>query len=389
MRRIDGGDPYRLIFRQPCGWGGLVTLPIFLALAGAGLYFGCLLLGAEPPATGWGPVVVLGVALYVGYKFVSGGVEWLERYGVVLDLRAGTVTAQWGLLVPLSWRTERLDDLRAVALGVVTTVYYRNGNESGRSHVYTLDLVLSSGELVRVGKSWDDSARLLAVAEDVGRFLGLPVADATGDAVKILPPDTVGRSLHERVAIDGLPYLPPAPLHPEAEYRRAGRGLTVTCPWVRSTGCFAVWVLLLVGLVSLLSYIFADSKGNWSAVGFFGAVGGFVLALLYSAVAPSQVELEADPAGLTVRQRGQFATSRKYLPAHTIREVGDSLLGIRIRTDDEEMVLPTAVPGHERNYLLAVLIRVLTGHGEADAADEAEGRFGSCPDGLNSHVRRR
>jgi hypothetical protein len=359
MKRITA-NPERLSYREPPGWGVLFTLPLFVAGLGLGIFllktFGADLIHKSS----WGTLIGGVVLLFVGYKAVCCAIEWFGCVGVTIDRERGVVVPKWGFFLPLPLGSQPIRDCDALFIEVIVTIHYRNGSETFREYTYVLSL-FGNGRRVRIGRS-REYARVRAMAEDVGRFLGLPVVDnASGEPV-VLRPETLGLSIKEKARVErprevSCDKTPPAGLR--SKYRVEGNRVVIELPRLEVMGCLVVWFLLLLALFGLLAYIFVDSKGNWAPVAMFGGIGGLVLAILYGAVAPQQTILEVSPEALEIANRGLLCTSRRRLEADRIRELRLEAASIVAITDRETVMLASLVSDPERAWIHSVLHQVL------------------------------
>jgi hypothetical protein len=358
MKRVETGNPRRLVYREPCGWGVLITLPLFVAVVGFGWFLGFTLLDGFADWPPLGQLATVGVGLLMAVRMVLWGVEWFGCVGVALDRDRGVAVPRWGLFLPVGLVSHPLEKFFGLVLDVITTIHSTNGSETFREYTFVLYLLGENGKRVRIGRS-REYVLVRAMAEDVGRFLGLPVLDASGDEPVVLPASRLGLSLKEKARLEPPREVPPAPPGLRSKYRVEGERIVVEMPRQSNSGCLAVWFLLLAGLLGLLAYIFIDSEGSWAPVAIFGAVGGIVLAILYEAIAPQQTVLEVSPRELCVRKLGLVFTSERRLPAERIREVRPGLLDITVLTDRETVSFGLYLGEEELKWIHELLLRVL------------------------------
>jgi hypothetical protein len=152
-------------------------------------------------------------------------------------------------------------------------------------------------------------------------------------------------------------FQPPAGL--QARYRVRANRIVIEMPSNSHPGCLAVWSLLLVGLIGLLTYIFVDSKGNWIPVLFYGAVGGFVLAAMYGVAAPERTVVEVDPSRLRIVKRGLIFGSPRDIPAGQVCAAFLDATAITVLTPDGKVTLARELSPAEREWIHLILRRVL------------------------------
>jgi hypothetical protein len=358
MRRIPTNNPELLVYREPVGWGVLFTVPIFLSVVGFGLSMLSLYGQELAGLPAWGLLIAGAVVLFIGYKVITWAVTWFGRVGVTIDRARGEVVAKWGFFLPIPYETQPLADWVGLLIGERVTIHYRNGHESYREYQYLLFLLGPGGRRLRLGRS-EEYALVRAMAEDVGRFLTLPVVDGTRDEPVVLRPETLGLSLKEKAKLERPREVAPPPAGLQSKYRVEGDRIIIELPRVAWAGCLVTWFLLLLALVGLLIYLFVDSKGNWAVIAMWAAIGGVPLAILYAAVRPQQTILEVSPQGLEVADRGLIFTSRRRFAADRIRELRLEPVGIEVITDRERVTLATLVRGKERRWIHGVLQQVL------------------------------
>src|SRR2546425_911207 len=122
MTRIDTGDRDILEYREPIGWGVLISLPVFLVLAAwTFFWFADIARDMLQAANGWALLVGGVILLVMGLKVLSLANDWFVCLGVSVDRREGTVTKLWGPFFALPVRSYNLRDFRGYQITCVTT----------------------------------------------------------------------------------------------------------------------------------------------------------------------------------------------------------------------------------------------------------------------------
>jgi hypothetical protein len=184
--------PGRLQVRE--GGGGIAVFGLPFLLVGIGVTLSSLGLlpirtASDFPSYG-GPLMLL-----MGLVFsLVGGVLVLGRSWTTLDAASRTVTAQLGLLVPMSTTTYRIDDYASVV------VDFQPG-DSDTAEQFPVSLKARAGKNLRLFSSTGYAeARERAIA--IANLFRIDLEDASTDHALTLSPAQADLSLQNRVRLD-------------------------------------------------------------------------------------------------------------------------------------------------------------------------------------------
>lgn len=320
MRQIASPDQDRLEFRSG---GGCLTF-FGLPFLGAGLFVMSLPWttssaqwqgGQQAP---WFFLVPFGAIFALVGAALSFG-----RRGAVLDRRQGLLITWWGLLVPFRTKQRKLE---ADAVRLNTEV--RRSDKSTYT-VYPVRLQYRGKAFYTVGEP-QVMKEARASAEQMAKFLNIPLEDETAGTKVVRAPDELDMSLRERLQKKGedAKELPPQPENLRAAYDADGDSLLVTVPPTGLTVIhkIAVVVLLGVGLLGgalLLGFSAFGSGGpsffDWIMAAFMAfPVLGMVASILHSA--KKSTELRASPDGLELVELG-LRRKKRFMPVNELEEL--------------------------------------------------------------------
>lgn len=353
MKRCNTGDPKRLTYREPVGWGVLFTIPIFGVVATFVWFMTSSFFDGFLGLPGYGQLLLGALALFIVYKGVRLAIDFFGCVGASIDLHDGTVTSMWGFFLPIPMGNHKLSESVALLMDFMVIDHGRY-TESW----YILYWLGSGDRRVRLGRS-RDYAPVRAMAETAGRFAGLDVIDATGSSVVVLRSEMLGLSLKEQTRYRGEVALPTPPATMTSSYKVEDGDVVVQMPLNCMMGCLVIWVLLVVGFASLLTYFFVAQGIPWQAIAFYGAIGGVMLAIFYGAAAPERTTLIIGNGRMEIANAGMIFTSRKKIQAERVREIRDEMFGLQIITDSESVTVGGHLPLAERDWLRQLLQREL------------------------------
>jgi hypothetical protein len=167
VKCIDSGDPNVLVYRQPTGWGVVISLPLFLALVGFTVWWWGFWAVEMAKGSPWALVLFGVFALLFLIRLLADFDKAFVRVGVTIDRNAGVVSPEWGFLVPVATDDIPLSAVRSLRLTSVTTQ-----RRSSFSTEYRLDLLTVGGRSVRIGRG-SSRAEVEAMMNRVSDFLGL------------------------------------------------------------------------------------------------------------------------------------------------------------------------------------------------------------------------
>jgi hypothetical protein len=256
------------------------------------------------------------------------GLLWWRR--VTIDRPRGRVRVWRGFLLPLWFRTRRLERYNTVCLG---TELRRQGRRS--TTVFTIGLT---------GDGWTDEVtakkdylKARRTAEHLAGYLGFDLLDATASQPVRTPAANVGKSLREQVRAaaptektsdPGHLVIPPPPAGSRCTCTIDGPWLFLEIPRRRFLNLMRMPVILAL-LASAVGAaigfgLFSKQTAVWVTLGF----GGFAFLFTFLVkVLPEmfvRYQIEAHPGGLTVRWRGLIFRGAREMASAELRELRGS-----------------------------------------------------------------
>lgn len=385
MKRIETGTSDRLGYREPCGCFVLLGLASWLlpvavpwGLIAFGVGFDNYLRAVGPQGGG---IALLVMLLFTGHYVYSVGRKY-TRVGCIIDRRAGTVEAGCGFLMPFTTGAVPLSRFDRLCLRAREYHYLRMVEVK-----YELTLEGDGEELTLLGRC-RDYMPVRAMAEEVGRFLGMDVLDATADPPVRLRAEALGKPLNEQPGRRPWVRLDP-PVGSSLDAQVGADHAHIALPRQGSIPGLVGGLLLAVSIAGLAVYLVATNLGNgWLTVLFLVGVAGLLelAALTWVEMSlPRWILLAADPERLRVTARGLFGSRRTEVAARQIRE---------IRAGDESVTVFCADRAHhfshgrlsprERKWIQDVLVYVLGG---GEPLSSATAIAASDPQAPVPHVR--
>jgi hypothetical protein len=205
MKSKVGGLTYRdpQVLEKRSGGGSMMVFgSVFFA---AGCIVVLAALGAIPAKNESGAAPIF-TALF-GLPFLLVGLGFmLGRGGVIVDLRRGLVIKWWGLLAPIKRTEFPLDGFKSVTLKKEV----RGSGKSQRT-VYAARMEGDAGLVELDAPQQYEQGRL--EAEELAKFLNLPMTDYTSGVPLTREPDKLDESVRERARRTGeAAPLPPPPM---------------------------------------------------------------------------------------------------------------------------------------------------------------------------------
>jgi len=331
MKRISSIDPERLSYRQPIGWGVFFGLPfyLFFTAVGAVMWF------AEPIPIHEG----IGLLIFLFFFgiwllfVVSTAIHWFGRIGVDIDRSTGTVTTSWGLLFPIFPSKHRLDRHQTVLLDFQV-------RQCGKSKISEYVVLLSDGaDRITLGRG-EDYPRMRTVAEEIARFVRLPLLDISDGNPRVVDLSPVVRrsaSMQYRSA----PVLSPVPSSAVARAEQLGDQLMFRMPG-SGWGCFGMVLLLAAGVCTGLYFLGNECHWNWKVMAMWGAIAAVLLFILFGFSLPSRKTVIADPKNLTIESHGLVFTSKEVAPWEEVKELRRDFKSISILTPKKRLSIGSA-----------------------------------------------
>jgi hypothetical protein len=351
MIRSSNSNPDRLIYRQPIGWGVFIGLPFYLFFTA----LGGLMWFAEPfpVKEGVGLLVFLFFFSIWMLFVVSTAVHWFGRVGVDIDRSAGTVTTSWGLFFPLFPSDHRLERFRAVLLDFQVRT-------CGKSKIHEYIVVLSDGkDQVKVGRG-SDYAPMRTVAEEIARFIELPLLDVSDGSGRVIDLRPVVRRT-EAAAYRSAPSLPMQPAAGTLQFEKHGDQATVQLP-TTGIGCFVFFLLFVFMVVVGLGFLGVECKWNWKVMAIYGGISALILSILGLAAVPTRQSVIADPEKLTIKNHGLvFATATK-IPWDEVKEVHREFKSVTVLSNSKRISVGSArVTEEDASWLRDMMYRYWRG----------------------------
>lgn len=380
MPRVESSDPDRMVYRSGGGCLALFFGPLFLC-AGVLLMAMPFLGEGFRPKDSKGKEMPVAMALVMGALFVTVGASAaFGRSGKVLDRRADTLTAWWGLLVPFRRKEHRLSAFTCVSLG-------REVRRSKNSTYTVYPVCLEGGGMPRVTlEEPREPLAARAVAEDAAKFLGLTLVDtSTGEKV-VRKLGELDESVRDRARRTGeRPEVPPPPAAARCRTRVVADTLCIEVPSLGFRKLHAA-MLIVVGIVELfiiLGFIVpiaTDAKmpaeAKAVALCFIGLLFVFVPAMVCLAVVAKGVRVrrtvEVSPRELRVMTQGLLRRREVSVPSDELEELAIvpartvpgalSVTGevVLARSDRVAVCFGEGLSGEELAWLRAVVWNVVS-----------------------------
>ncbi len=346
-------DPH--VMKKRTG-GGLIMLfgmPFLLAgLAVMAAPFGLLPSEAAPPP--WYLMVPFGsIFATVGAAFVFG------RAGVTVDKLQGRIITWWGLLVPFKSTQYNIADYDRVAI--------RQEVRRSKNSTYTIYPVRIEGGVESI--DWDtlrDPTKARAAAEELAKFLGFKVVDASAGEEIVREADRLDESLRERRQRTGEDIdMPDPPANMRTQCQVDGESITLIIPPPPATifDKISLAFAFVPGIVALGFFFAAFPKDmpplfRFIFMGFIGVF--FVIAPITVMVGKvlartrTQQKINASPDRLRVETRGPFRTKVVEIPANELEELQIALPKGHENMESQLEAMPEAL----RPFLRAMARRV-------------------------------
>jgi hypothetical protein len=369
------GDPDERVLKQGGGCFVLFGLPFFLG--GVMVWLAMLgVLNSEDSIPWYFGLPFGGVFVAVGLGFMLG------RSGLRINTRDEIVEKWYGLLVPMKTTTYHLGAFDRVTLD-------REIRRSDKS-TYTVFPVRLQGaddpvDIEEPRK--EDEGR--ASAEELAKFLNLPLYDGTAGEVKIRRPEHLDESIKEKARRTGeVTELPDPPASLASVITPSGDAVTIEVPppgfnigTIIQIAAGFIFPAIVIG-VFLLPILTEDDMPPQMKAIFGGFIGVFfvllpLLSISGTALARSRASsrVTVSPREVRLEERRTLRTVTTEIPAGEIEEVfagrpepnqGKSLkfLGVdavvTVRSDNQTIRFGTGLDRDEVQYLTTLTKAVLT-----------------------------
>ncbi len=364
MEQRSGGGML-MLFGLPFLLGGCMVIAASLGLVGSK--------GNPPP---------LAVAIPFGGIFMTVGIAFIfGRNGIIINMREGMIQTWWGLLVPVSRKEYRIAEFDRVT---IKREVRRSKNSS-----YTVFPVHIEGEGNTKVKFEEpqDFTRARNLAEEIAKFVRLPVHDSTSGSLAVRDADHLDESLREQVQRTGEKIaLPQTPDNLKSTITPRGSSVTIEIP---PSGFNIIHKLqmamgAIIPVVIIFMFIIPLMRENMPAVmklGIFGFLSiffiGAPLLIMFVSVlsaARTRFTITVSPAELRVEEFGLRSSKVTLIPANELEELTIGipqnsspqmalLIGKRIiiaRSDRATVQFGGAVSSAEIQYIHALIKAVIT-----------------------------
>lgn len=372
MKRIETHDPDVMEWRGGGGCLALFGLPFLLA----GLFimsvpFTAVEMKGNMPK--WMMVPFGAVFATIGAALVFG------RRGVIVDRRRKEVRTWWGLLVALGGTERQLEEFTGVRL----TREVRRSDKSSYT-VYPVRLG-GGGKPVSLGEPRDATAAR-KLGEELAKFVGLPLEDATSGSVVRREAGHLDESVRDRARRTGRKLeIPPPPPGMKTQVSFQGDATVLEIPPAGFHPAYLVIfavVLIFPAIIGgfMIHPILGEKSEDpfrWVFVGFlslFALVPVLIFAGVVLRAAKRRTKVTVSPGEVTVETSGIGLTLKVTLPADEIEELLVRDLppqmakfaamkrgagGIVLRTDRKGVSFGAHLSGDELRHLKGVIESVI------------------------------
>jgi hypothetical protein len=317
--------------------------------------------------------------LFMGLVFTAvGGTLSFGRGWTTIDSTRREVITQYGLMVPMHTRAQRVDEFNSVMLSFV-----QGDSDSADTFPVTLKSRTGHGLKLDSATQYGD-ARSYATA--VADLLRLDFEDATTDHPVRRAVGQADMPLQQRLQMEGLQNEPARPPNARSEVTREGDGVQISIPNPR-THPFAIALTLIpvaisTAFVSPMFRFFRQTRTpdpvGWAFIGFmlllFGVLPAMTALNGYLRSRRGRTIVTVSPRGIEIRERGAWRTGpANALPAAEILDIDFSTsesVSTAARVAAEQRVrassgMHSTSPeiGPRTQWLLTTLSRYAQGHG--------------------------
>lgn len=335
-----------------------------------GIVIATLLLSVRP----W-PIDIGEFAVLAGLPVFIGAVLMCVRSGVVVDRQRCTLTAWWGMLVPIAYTTARSF---SKPLDVTLSYEVRRGLKNSTYAVYPVRLEGPGTDAIAIHEP-DNYNEARRRAEELAKFLHVGIRDRSEGVEVVREAGTLDLSLRERMRRAGqsvpLPVQPPG-ARAILSYGGSGSPTTIEIPSIPVAACARMFLIgmLVAGVVAMLLEF-----GAWYSGMPFGIAAQCVLLPALCILPPPIIRnavlrerMVVSPDEIVVNRRDVFGTRGIRLTGAEIEEItlvrvgylrayGGGTSRVVIRSDRRAIELVAALSNpQELKWLRDVLVHVLT-----------------------------
>ncbi|HUT53630.1 MAG TPA: hypothetical protein VM658_09580 [bacterium] len=261
----------------------------------------------------------------------AGGVLVFGRSGLILDRRTGMAVKWWGLLLPMKRREYPLDTLKTVSI-------HKNVGDSDSPTTYPVQITGEDGGKRISVTNPTDYAQARCEAEQLAKFLGLPVADTSSGKKVVREAGELDESVRDRARRTGEKsgYLPDPPFNMRTRVQETGDGVVLEIPGppLNVTHYLSLGAATVVSLIALF-FLFSNLEPSdlaWPPSPQDAAIAGlilifFVAAPILSALAHVRrdrnrsTRVIASPALLRVEERVKGKLVTTEIPGDQLEEL--------------------------------------------------------------------
>ncbi len=372
MRTIPSHDPE--VMEKRSGGGGMAVFGfVFLCI---GIAIAAMALGVIPAEDEGGPPRFVGAMFGLPFA-ITGLIFALGRSGLIVDKRTGVLTKWHGLIVPIIRKEKRIDFYERVTIG-------KEKRSSGKNQitVYPVRLEGSKGEAPLELSAAQDYLAARREAEEMAKFMGWELADASSGTVVTREADKLDESVRERVRRTGET-PEPVPLPPQMRIRveRTGADLNIFTP-APGLG-IPEYLLMTLGVMgtfmggAMFLFVFIDETAPLPIKIFFSLFMIVPIAVSWSISlgrARKKYEIFVSYDRLRVKTRGFIFSSESSMPMSEMEElVFHSGLAM---PSPEELARRSGKSGQEVPPIVYTFLRILAKPGLVARSDKAEIKFG-------------
>lgn len=301
------------------------------------------------------------------------------RSGMILNRHTKTITKWWGILVPMHRTGYSWIDFDQVIVN-------REVRRTQKSSYTVFPVRLRNTQLDKKVNVEENTDYLTSrrTAETLAKFIKIPMADSSGDALVVREYTELDETVRDRVRRTGkLTEVPELPKSSKLQQKVDGQDLVIQIP-ASGFGCLSIFVMIFAIVITLVAsgillvLVMEPGQSNdplavQLIVPCILLLPAIFLFLLSSHIASSRVEIRVSPERLMVKKISKFTTNVQEIPTNQLEELtiaesnnpalqGNAALlnifgegTILARSDYAVIVLGSGLNKAELKWLLAVI----------------------------------